>query len=104
LELDGKQQVAARLGEEVAAGTKLVEVAAYAVWLERAGVRQRVALEGQAAAVNSAHAAVVASVALPASTALPAAGSVTTDNPAVNAAQQEWLKMQRQQMARGRGL
>ena len=59
LELDGKRQKSIALSDEVAPGTRLLEVAADYVVLEHGGVRQRVDLEGQAAALASAKAAMV---------------------------------------------
>ena len=47
--LDSKQQVGVVVGESVASGTRLLEVHPDYVLLERAGVRQRVNLEGRAA-------------------------------------------------------
>ncbi len=47
LKLDDKKQQGVALGEEVSAGTKLVEVAADHVLLERNGVRHRVNLENK---------------------------------------------------------
>lgn len=60
LEMDGKRQEAVALGNDAAPGVRLVEVAADYVVLERAGVQQRVNLEGQAAALASAKSATVA--------------------------------------------
>ena len=59
LELDGKRQEGVALGDDVVPGARLLEVATDYVVLERAGVRQRVDLEGQAAALAGARAAVV---------------------------------------------
>lgn len=47
LKLDDKKQQGVALGEEVSAGTKLVEVAADHVLLERNGVRHRVNLDNK---------------------------------------------------------
>lgn len=49
LKLDDKQQAGVAVGESVAPGTKLLEVHADYVLLERGGVQQRVNLEGKAA-------------------------------------------------------
>lgn len=50
LKLDDKRQVGVAEGEDVAPGTRLVEVEAGYVLLERAGVRQKVILENKYAA------------------------------------------------------
>lgn len=50
LKLNDKQQVGVAVGENVTPDTKLLEVHSDYVFLERAGVRQRVNLEGKAAA------------------------------------------------------
>lgn len=47
LQLDNKQQVGVAAGEDVAPGTKLIEIHPDYVLLERAGVRQRVDMEGK---------------------------------------------------------
>ena len=49
LKLDGKQQVGVAVGESVAPGARLLEVHPDYVLLERAGVQQRVNLEGKSA-------------------------------------------------------
>lgn len=49
LKLNDKQQVGVAVGEGVAPGTKLMEVHPDYVLLERAGVQQRVDLEGKSA-------------------------------------------------------
>lgn len=49
LKLDEKRQVGVAVGESVVPGTKLLEVHPDYVLLERAGVRQRVNLEGKVA-------------------------------------------------------
>lgn len=59
LEVDGKRQEAFALGAEVVSGVKISEVAADHVALERAGAKQQVELEGQAAALAAARSAVV---------------------------------------------
>ena len=48
--LDDKRQVGVALGESVVAGTKLIEVHPEYVVLERAGVQQKVRLQGKSAA------------------------------------------------------
>lgn len=50
LKLDGSRQMGLAEGEEVVAGTRLIEVHANHVVLERAGVQQRVELENKFAA------------------------------------------------------
>ncbi len=55
-ELDGKRQVSATLGDEIAGSGKLTSVASDSVVIERGGVQQRVSLSGNAAAVKSAKA------------------------------------------------
>lgn len=57
LELDGRRQVGLASGGEIAAGAKLVEVASDHVVIERDGVRQQIALEGNTAALKNAAAA-----------------------------------------------
>jgi len=52
LKLDDTQQVGVAVGGNVAPGTKLLEVHPDYVLLERAGVQQRVNLEGQAAGAS----------------------------------------------------
>ena len=54
LKLDDKRQVGVVMGEDVAPGTKLLEIHPDYVLLERAGVRQRVNLEGKAAGAAGA--------------------------------------------------
>jgi len=50
LQLDSRSQIGVAAGEEIAPGTRLLEVHPDHVLLERAGVRQRVNLEGNIAA------------------------------------------------------
>jgi general secretion pathway protein C len=52
LKLDGKQQVGVVVSDEVVDGARLLEVHPDHVLLGRDGLRQRVDLEGQTAAVN----------------------------------------------------
>ncbi len=54
LKLDDQRQVGVVLGEDVAPGTKLLEVHSDYVLLERAGVQQRVNLEGKTAGTGVA--------------------------------------------------
>ncbi len=54
LKLDDKRQVGVVLGADVAPGTKLLEIHPDYVLLERAGVQQRVNLEGKAADAGGA--------------------------------------------------
>jgi hypothetical protein len=60
--LDGKHQVGFGLGEELAPGTRLVEISADAIMLEHAGAKQRVELEGLASGLASAKAMAVSGV------------------------------------------
>lgn len=64
LEFDGKRQAGLAVGQDVIAGSKLVEVASDHVVIERGGVRQQFALEGHASAIKSAQAATVSPVTL----------------------------------------
>lgn len=59
LELDGKRQMGLAVGQEIVAGSKLVEVAIDHVVIEHGGVRQKMALEGNTSAIKSAQAATV---------------------------------------------
>jgi len=52
LKLDDKRQVGVAVGESVVPGTKLLEVHLDYVLLERAGMRQRVDLDGKAAGAD----------------------------------------------------
>ena len=65
MELDGKRQIGLATGNELVAGSKLVEVATDHVVIESGGVRQQIALEGRASAINSAKAASLRSVPSP---------------------------------------
>lgn len=65
LELDGKHQLGVATGQEVAADTKLVEVAFDHVVIERGGVRQRIVLEDKAGAIKSATSSQVQTIPLP---------------------------------------
>jgi hypothetical protein len=60
--LDGKRQAGFALGEELAPGTRLVEISADAIMLEHAGARQRVELEGLASGLASAKAMAASAV------------------------------------------
>ena len=76
LELDGKKQTGLIVGQEVVTGSKLVAVASDHVVIEQAGVRQTIALEGNAAAIKSAQAATELPVQAPASVQVPDAGAI----------------------------
>lgn len=107
LMLDEKKQLGVALGEEVAKGTKLVEVAADYVLLERNGVRERVNLENKFAGSKG----LVVERPLPVS--VQSAGPVRQElpqgqgvlSPALNAEQAvaEWNKA-RQEIQQGRGM
>ena len=60
LEIDGKKQLGLATGREIAAGSKLLEVAGDHVVIEQGGIRQNIVLEGKAAAIKSAQAATMA--------------------------------------------
>lgn len=77
LKLDNNKQSGVAEGEEVAPGTKLIEVNADYVLLERSGIQQRVNLENKYA--NSPDS----------KSGLTVAGAATTDTPQANAAAKE---------------
>jgi len=77
LKLDNNKQAGVAEGEEVAPGTKLIEVNADYVLLERSGVQQRVNLENKYA--NSPDS----------KSGLTVVGAATTDTPQANAAAKE---------------